>query len=158
MTIRPSTLDDVEQIVNIWFDSAEHHAALNPERYHVPSRESILERYGSAAQYPQGISERATLVAESAAGVVGFVDLWMDTPFDPMHQPMRYGFIADLAVSKLERSSGIGEQLMRAAEEWARARDARFVVLEANILNPRAGAFYQRIGYRPATTTFLRWL
>ena len=158
MTIRPSTPEDVGQIVDIWFESAEHHAALEPECYYLPGRERIMERYRSGSQYPPGISERTTLVAETETGVVGFVDAWIDTPFDPMHQPMRYCFVADLAVAQSERGSGIGEQLMRGVEEWATAHAARFVVLEANTRNPRAIAFYQRIGYQPATTTLIRWL
>ena len=158
MTIRPAASEEVDRIVDIWFDSAEHHAALEPGRYHVPARESIVERYRSGSQYPAEISERITLVAETETGVVGFVDAWIDTPFDPMHQPMRYCFVADLAVAQSQRGSGIGEQLMQAVEEWAKTHAARFVVLEANVHNPRAIAFYQRVGYQPATTTLLRWL
>ncbi len=158
MTIRPAAPYDVEQIVDVWFDSARHHAALDPERYHLPGRASILERYRTGSQYPPGISECTTLVAETETGVIGFVDAWIDTPFDPMLRPMRYCFIADLAVAESRRGSGIGERLMRATEEWAIARDARYIVLTADVQNPRAIAFYQRAGYQPAMTTLLRWI
>src|SRR5271165_4687469 len=158
MTIRPAAPEDVEQIVDVWFDSARHHSALDPERYHVPDRESILERYRTGSQYPEGISARTTLVAETEMGVVGFVDAWIDTPFDPMLRPMRYCFIAGLAVAESRRGHGIRERLMRDAEEWAKAQDARYVVLAAEVNNPRAIAFYQRAGYRPAATTLLRWI
>lgn len=158
MTIREAAAGDAQQIADVWFDSARHHAALEPERYQVPDRADILERYRTGAQFPPGIDERTTLVAVTDFGVVGFADLWIDLPFDPMHQPMRYCYIAELAVAESQRGNGIGEQLMLAAEEWARNQSARFVLLDANARNARAIVFYQRAGYRPASTALLRWL
>jgi ribosomal protein S18 acetylase RimI-like enzyme len=158
MIVRPAMPDDVERIVEVWFDSARHHAELSPERCHLPPRESIVERYRGGEQFPPGVSECITLVAETEAGVVGFIDAWISTPFDPMVQPMRYCFIADLAVAESQRSSGIGEQLLRGAEEWSKTHDARYVVLEVNDRNTRAIDFYARIGYESAARTLIRWI
>jgi ribosomal protein S18 acetylase RimI-like enzyme len=158
VTIRPAELRDVEGIVKVWFDSAEHHAALEPDRYYLPDRAAILERYRSGGQYPEGISEKTTLVAEGESGVIGFADAWIGSTFDPMLQPMRYCFIADLAVARLERSGGVGEQLMRAVEAWGKDNGARFVVLEASVRNTRAIGFYERIGYEAVNTSMIRWI
>ena len=42
--IRPVTLDDLEVLIDIYLDTARHHAAIDPEVFHVPDREAIAVR------------------------------------------------------------------------------------------------------------------
>ena len=42
--IRPVTIDDLETLIDIYLDTARHHAGLDPEIWHVPSRAAIAER------------------------------------------------------------------------------------------------------------------
>jgi ribosomal protein S18 acetylase RimI-like enzyme len=156
MTVRPATSEDVQRIVDIWFDSARHHAAIDPERFYLPERESVVERYLAGAQFPHGVSECVTLVAERDCEVVGFVDAWINTPFDPMFKPEPYCYVSDLAVAESARSSGIGRRLLSAVEEWAKGRGALSVVLEANIRNSRAIDLYQRVGFETGSMTLAR--
>lgn len=60
--------------------------------------------------------ERALLVAEDDAGIVGTVQLVLD---QPENQPHRAD-LAKLLVHRRARRQGLGEALMRAAEEMAR--------------------------------------
>jgi ribosomal protein S18 acetylase RimI-like enzyme len=44
------------------------------------------------------------------------------------------------------------------AEEWGRRNGAEFVSLEYQYDNQRAAAFYERMGYRPASMVAIKWL
>jgi len=156
--IRPATPEDAEAIARVYTESAEHHALIDPERNHVPDRAAIAERYRSGQQHPEDSDETITLVAEDDGQVLGFLDARLLRPFDPMYRPTTYCFVADVAVTAAHRSHGIGEQLMRAAEQWAREQGADFVSLEYHTENPRAAAFYERLGYRPASVVAIKRL
>lgn len=131
--------------------SAEHHAQIDPVRNHVPDPDAIVERYREGRQHPSNGMAHTTLVAEDSGVIVGFIDARIDEPFDPMYKPVKYCFIADIAVDSDRRGQGIGEQLMRAIEAWAREQGAEFVVLEYHMGNPRAADLYARLGYRRAS-------
>lgn len=156
--IRPAVAEDAEAITRIFLESAEHHASIDVERYYVPDRQSIIERYRTGQQHLGAEPRAITLVAESGGEIAGFLDARLGEPFDPMHRPMSYCFIVDIAVAAVYRSRGIGEQLMRAGEEWGRRHGAQFVSLEYHIANPRAAAFYERIGFLPAAMVAIKWL
>ncbi|MEU0250284.1 GNAT family N-acetyltransferase [Streptomyces sp. NPDC006235] len=55
------------------------------------------------------------------------------------------------------RSRGIGSALIRAAEERARERGRTAIGLGVADDNPRAAAFYARLGYRPLAPYVGRW-
>ena len=149
--IRQAIPEDAEGIARVYLESAEHHARIDPERNHVPGRAMIEERYRASRQHPVSASGAVTLVAEAGGEILGFLDARIDHPFDPMYRQMAYCFIADVAVAESHRSQGIGQQLMRTAEEWGRLNGAELVVLEYHMANPRAAEFYARLGYRPAS-------
>jgi ribosomal protein S18 acetylase RimI-like enzyme len=146
--IRRATPEDAEAITFIYMQSAELHAQLDPERNHVPDRASIVERYRTGGQHPGDVKEAITFAAEQSGRVAGFLDAWLMHPFDPMYRPAMYCFIADVAVEERWRGTGIGRELMRAAEQWAAERGAEYVLLEYHAGNKRAAALYAELGYR----------
>jgi len=158
--IRSAVPADAEGIALTFMESAESHAELDPERYWVPAAEPIVERYRSGAQHgPEAGSEAITLVAEVDGEIVGFLDAHLDRSRDPMHREITYCHIAEVAVRRGQRSRGIGEQLLRAAEEWGQQMGAEFASLEFHAANTRAGSFYQeRMGYRVAAHTAIKRL
>jgi len=48
--------------------------------------------------------------------------------------------------------------LLKAAEDWGRKKGAEFASLEFHNENKRAGLFYQKMGYRPASITAIKRL
>src|SRR5262249_30757606 len=147
-----------------YIESAEHHAQLDPERYAIPAVEVIAARYREGRQYPaQTEGESVTLVAEVAAEldgeIVGFVDARLGRAPDPMHRDMLYCHIVEIAVSVEHQSKGVGQQLLRAAEDWGREHGAELASLEYLTANTRAASFYQqRMGYRPAAVLAVKRL
>lgn len=58
-----------------------------------------------------------------------------------------YVQIAGLVVGAAHRSGGTGARLVARAEEWARERGARQMLVHSNVLRERAHQFYLRAGY-----------
>lgn len=148
--VRRATPDDAEAITEVYFESAEIHAVLDPVRNYIPDRDVIIERYRVLEHAP------LTLVAEADGQIAGFLDARIDQPVDPMFRSCKFCFVADVAVCASYRGRGVGEQLMRVAEEWAATQGAEFMVLEYHTGNIRAGEFYQRLGYRSASTVAVK--
>ncbi len=59
-------------------------------------------------------------------------------------------YIEHLAVLPERRGQGIGRQLMEFAENQARAKGLKRVVLDVEIENEGAQRFYQRLGFQTA--------
>ena len=156
--IRTATTEDAEAITGVYLQSAEHHAAINPERYYVPDHAAIIDRYRTGGQHPRTGPDCVTLVAEVGNHLAGFVDARLEPTVDPMHRPMLYCYVVEIAVATEHRSHGFGKLLLEATEQWGRENGASFLSLEYNIRNPRAAAFYQRLGYQPASVATIKWL
>ncbi len=157
-TLRLAVPDDAEGIARAFLESAELHAQLDPERCRVPELGAISERYRQGRQHPPSAAGASvTLIADLGGEIAGFVDARLERSLDAMHREMLYCHVAEIAVMSRHRSQGLGEQLLRAAEEWGRQRGAEFASLEYHAANTRAGAFYQeRLGYRAASLTALK--
>jgi ribosomal protein S18 acetylase RimI-like enzyme len=158
VTVRTATAQDAEAITRIYIQSADHHANIDAERYCIPPEEFILERYRTGGQHVAG-SEASTLVAEAGGQLLGFADIRLNQSTDPMHKDLIYCHIVEIAVREDIRSQGIGERLMRAAEDWGRDRGAELMSLEYNGANKRAAQFYnERMGYRAASIMAIKRL
>ncbi len=83
-------------------------------------------------------------VAEIGGRVVGTIGLMRGLGWN---HDGHYARIISLVVDPSHRARGIGEALVRAAEEWARERGAAGIHLTT--ANRREGAhrFYERLGY-----------
>jgi len=159
-TIRPAVSADAGGIALTLLESAEHHARLDAERYWVPAADAMPARYQYWGLHsPDDGPARLTLVAEQNGQIVGFVDAALQQSPDPMHRPMTYCHVAEIAVRAPYQSQGIGRQLLEAVEDWGRRQGAAFASLEYHIANTRAGAFYERkMGYRTAAITAIKKL
>lgn len=88
--------------------------------------------------------QRALLVAEDAQGtIVGTVQLVLD---QPENQPHRAD-LAKMLVHRRARRQGLGEQLMRAAEDTARACGKTLLVLDT-VTGGDAERLYTRLGWQ----------
>jgi ribosomal-protein-alanine acetyltransferase len=86
-------------------------------------------------------SHRPVLVARSFGRVIGFVIVSL-TPH--AHSARIYSF----AVEPAHRRRGVGRELLRAAERFARARGRTAMRLETRYDNAPAIALYRRLGFR----------
>jgi GNAT superfamily N-acetyltransferase len=86
--------------------------------------------------------ERALLVAEDDAGIVGTVQLVLD---QPENQPHRAD-LSKMLVHRRARRQGLGAELLRAAEQTARDCGKTLLVLDTNE-GSDAERLYSRLGW-----------
>lgn len=160
ITIRPAVSEDADGITRTYLESAEYHAGLDPERYSIPTVETITARYREGRQHPPDAGAKGiTFVAERSGEIVGFVDARLDRSPDPMHREMTYCHVVEIAVSYRHQNQAIGGRLLQAAEDWGHQQGAEFASLEYLAANKRAGMFYQqRMGYHVASITAIKRL
>ena len=145
VVVRLATPADLEAQVDLDIASGEHHAAIDPEGWAVPSREAAAV---FLVRRQQRDPTRETLVATIDDEVVGMVELAIVRPGVP-GGAMRQVVTADLGIVVAPgwRDRGIGTALMAAAEQWARDRGARRMILDVIAANVDARRFYERLGY-----------
>jgi GNAT superfamily N-acetyltransferase len=86
--------------------------------------------------------KRVLLVAEDAEGICGTVQLILDLPENQPHR----ADLAKMLVHRRARRRGLGESLMKAAEEAARAAGRTLLVLDA-VTGGDAARLYERLGW-----------
>jgi len=88
------------------------------------------------------------LVAESDGSVVAWllVHVYRLVTSDCLAQ------VAGLVVDRAHRNQGIGALLMDKAEEWARGKNCRGVMLRSRSARKEAHKFYKRLGYSAIKT------
>ena len=87
--------------------------------------------------------ESAVLVAEHRGELLGLCTAYLDM------NSVRFGprcWVEDLAVSPEHRSQGVGNDLLDAAESWARERGATHFELDTGLARTDAQRFYERRG------------
>jgi GNAT superfamily N-acetyltransferase len=93
-------------------------------------------------------SENEVLVAENAGAVVAWIDLHIEHSIAAGKSAQ----IAGLVVDENHRGSGVGQLLMRHAEEWARSNGCSSVRLRSNVIRAQAHEFYEKLGYKVTKT------
>ena len=96
-----------------------------------------------------GDPNRAVLVACMDGEVVGWIDLSVE--YHLQSEPA--ALIGGLVVAEFARGQGIGLQLCKAAEDWARSRSVARLRVRSRVIRERAHAFYLRDGYARVKTS-----
>lgn len=78
---------------------------------------------------------------------------WIDIGIVHHFQSEPYGEIGGFVVASGYRSTGIGRELMRHAEEWVSARGVRKMLVRSQITREAAHRFYLRQGYSHTKTS-----
>jgi diamine N-acetyltransferase len=147
--VRPARMEDHEGLCEIFAEvDALHHEAV-PAVFQTPSKSARTRDYLSSVLADKNA---ALLVAEREGRLIGVIQARVrEMPDVPIFVHRRYAAVEDIAVRKECRRSGVGRALMEKAQEWARARGLRQVELNVWEFNREAIAFYEKLGYRPAS-------
>ncbi|MGD9497020.1 MAG: GNAT family N-acetyltransferase [Armatimonadota bacterium] len=103
----------------------------------------FLEEYSRDLRRAARDPAQMMFVLEHDGRVCGFI--WgavMSTLVDA-----KVGYIKNVYVVPHLRGMGQAQRLMTAVEQWLYDQGADKVMLDASVCNPRAVAFYQRVGY-----------
>jgi GNAT superfamily N-acetyltransferase len=147
LTIRPVTHDDLEVLIDIYLDTAIHHATIDPEAFHVPARADVAVRLRRRIDGRGTTGEYVAAMLEGQ--MVGSASIDIEDPPSPgsMMRPVRS---AEFGVSVLDgwRGRGIGRALIGHLEGWAAAHGIDRVVLNVSDANSGAIRLYHALGYR----------
>jgi GNAT superfamily N-acetyltransferase len=88
-------------------------------------------------------ADHTLLVAEAGGRPAGWIQISLPRTFESPGAAE----IAGLVVDETRRGEGLGPRLLRAAEDWARARGCPVIRVRSNVIRERAHAFYVREGY-----------
>jgi GNAT superfamily N-acetyltransferase len=157
VTIRPVTLDDLEVLIDIYLDTAVHHAAIDPEVFHVPSRDDIAIRLRRRIE---GRGETGEYVAAMIDGtMVGSASV--DIADQPSPGNMARAVpTAEFGVSVVDgwRGHGIGRALIEHLERWAADHGIERMILTVSEANEGAIRLYHSMGYRDYDRMMLKTL
>ncbi len=97
----------------------------------------------------ESVTDHVIYVACDSDLVVGWIDVGLT--FHLQAEP--YAEIGGLVVSEAFRSSGIGRELLAKAEQWARSRGLKNMLVRSRIAREAAHRFYRREGYEQTKTS-----
>ncbi len=145
--IRPVTLDDLEVLIDIYLDTAIHHAAIDPEVFRIPARDDVAVRLRHRIE---GRGDTAEYVAAMLDGVmVGSASVDLEEPPSPGNM-FRAVPTAEFGVSVVDgyRGRGIGRALIGHLEGWAADHGVERMVLNVAEANVDAIRLYHALGYQ----------
>jgi GNAT superfamily N-acetyltransferase len=155
--IRPVTLDDLEPLIDIYLDTARHHAAIDPEVFHVPDRGAIAVRLRRRIDGRGVTGEYVAAIVDGVMAGSASVDL-ADPP--SAGNMARSVPTAEFGVSVVDgfRGLGIGRALIAACERWAAERGVERMILTVASANDGAIRLYHELGYRDFDRAMLKAL
>ncbi len=158
--VRQARPGDGPGIARCWEDAGRHYIEVDPSRYQVPEETGLAEWFEHSLA--RNDPDRIVFVAEGDDGeITGFLSTHLERPLpEPWRQLQRdfartRVFIDAIAVAQPLRRKGIGEQLMAAAESWAREQGASVAFVDSFVAGPSAVPFYERrMGYERRSIRF----
>jgi GNAT superfamily N-acetyltransferase len=155
--IRPVTPDDLEILIDIYLDTAVHHAAIDAEVFHVPDRDDVAVRLRRRIE-GRGVTGEylAAMIGDEMVGSAS-VD-FADPP--TAGNMARNVPTAEFGVSVVEgwRGNGVGRALIKHLERWAADRGIERMILNVSEANEGAIRLYHDLGYRDYDRAMLKRL
>jgi GNAT superfamily N-acetyltransferase len=132
--------DEVEGLVDVLMDCVEGGASVG---FMLPLSRTRAHDFWSEVADAVGRGDRALLVAEDAEGICGTVQLILAQPDNQPHR----ADLSKMLVHRRARRRGLGEALMRAAEQMAADCGKTLLVLDA-VTDGDAYRLYTRLGWQ----------
>ncbi len=109
-------------------------AGANPS----PPGEEIADRYIQALLQRKKENSAEIFVAEVEGKAVGFLSVLLSEKLDAdLNEPIEFTYLSDIVILKEYRKFGIGEALVKQAEQYAVSKNAMY--LSANVLANNMG-------------------
>lgn len=94
--------------------------------------------------------EGAVFVAATSEHLTGWIHIYRSHVI----QTEPFAEVGGLVVDPSNRSGGVGQRLLEAAERWASANDLAMVRVRSNIVRSNAHQFYERRGFDVEKTSY----
>ncbi|MFC7325589.1 GNAT family N-acetyltransferase [Halorubrum rutilum] len=139
-TVAPATVDDVDDVTDLWIALAEGQRRHGSTLLAEPNRTAVREWVARSV-----VTGELLVARDGDDGPIGFVGFALDR--EGYERDRVRGTVSNLFVVPERRGEGIGADLLDAAERALAAAGAEAVALEALADNDRARAFYADRGY-----------
>ena len=146
LSVRLATEDDLDAVVMLLKDCIAdmRQAGIDQWDEIYPSHETLLTDIRAGTMH-LGFQDRETLAGALVLNEVQNAE-WSNTHWTITGVPILVAH--RLMVNPKRQGKGIGRDLMRFAERWARANGYGAIRLDAFSANPRALRLYRGLGYR----------
>jgi N-acetylglutamate synthase-like GNAT family acetyltransferase len=130
------------------------------QRTDIPAVQELLRQLGydvspseliTRVERVLAAAEHYAAVAEQTRQLIGLVHVFERSALERPSEAV----VQALVVAETSRRAGVGTALMSVAEQWARAKGLKHVVLHTRIERDDARAFYVGRGYQVAATSQL---
>jgi GNAT superfamily N-acetyltransferase len=161
ISIRSAKLQDVDVLCRLYGEFHEFHVKGVPDRLvslGEPERHDTPKLRSDVAKV---INDQNSEILLSLVDnqVVGFAEVYFRTDrLNPARVAYNYGHLQSLLVTEAFRHHGIGEKLLEAAENWAKARGADEMRLDIWEFPEGPLRFYEKTGYRTLRRKLVRRL
>ena len=154
LLIRQAKKKDFADLLPLFEELDSLHRTQLPEQFQKPvGNARSLDFYCELLADP----DTALFVAEKKNQILGFVQIMLqETPAIEILVPRVYGVIDSLLVSADQQRQGLGEELVQAAENWARSRGAEYLDLNVYSFNHQAIGFYSNLGFSEISLKYRR--
>jgi ribosomal protein S18 acetylase RimI-like enzyme len=143
LILRTATLDDLDSLVTLWWESAHYHQDLEPRLQYASDAENATREFMSK----QMESEDACFwVAQIEDDIVGYIEaMVMAKP--PIFHHRRVGHIGSIYVKAEARRKGIGNRLWNLARDWLVEKGVPTINLWVASQNPKALEFWKKFEF-----------
>lgn len=164
-SIRIANEFDLDALCDLYFEFHEFHAHYVPAYLRSlgkPSGQAREELRQKIREIIQG-EHSTVLVADFSGQTIGLAEVYLrlPDPTNPAVVPTSYAHLQSLVVTAPLRRQGIGEQLLQAAQVWAREKGAaemRLDIWEFGELSAGSLGFYEKMGYHTTRRTLAKKL
>lgn len=151
MTIRPARPSDRRPIERLIAQLQDFERRISSDR--LPGA-GVARRYYDHIRRRCRESRGRIFVAEDGARVVGYVCVWVSREMTVT--PRKSAYVSDVCVEAGRRRAGIGQALLAAAEEHARALRLKRMKIGVLARNAVARGSYEKFGFRILEETWVR--
>ncbi len=146
MQIRPYVSDtDGEQLRACVIELQNFEREIDPR---MPSGEEIVDDYIIAMLFRCRMCDGQVLVADVDGEIAGYVTMLNRVQSDDLDDGnLEFGLVADLLVRNAYRGTGLGRELMAAAESFAKEHDVRWLRISVMSENAAARKLYASSGF-----------
>jgi GNAT superfamily N-acetyltransferase len=151
ISIQQATAQDIDALIFLYDEFHAFHVRGVPDRLRIPAQ--------TGDEYVAGIRQLLHDVLKCEDAVIllvrvdetaaGLAEVYIKQDEEhPLTIAYRYGYLQSLFVLESFRKHGLGELLVKAAEQWAKERGATEMQLNTWEFDAGPLHFYEHLGYR----------
>jgi len=144
-TVRTATEDDLPEMLGLWREMMDFHAARDPRFRPKPSPEAEKAWSTYLREEIWASDTWCVFVAEDDGRLVGQILGELREPA-PVFQPETYGYVTDIVVDPDARRAGVGRALFAALRDWMAGHGARYLRLQVLTSNEASQGFWRAVG------------